>query len=111
LNNDTCGVNNLHGIPGIIGGLSGDISASFTSDELYGDNIGNIFPAMNESRTNTEQGEYQLLTLLTTLLISIFGGMFSGAVLNLGFLANKREYFDDRENWDELDIENSGDQP
>ena len=40
---DTCGVNNLHGIPGIIGGLSGAISASFTSNELYGDNIQNIF--------------------------------------------------------------------
>ena len=44
---DTCGVNNLHGIPGIIGGISGAISASFTSNELYGDNIQNIFPAMD----------------------------------------------------------------
>ena len=58
---DTCGVNNLHGIPGIIGGLSGAISAAFTSNELYGDNIQNIFPAMNGTRTNKEQGLYQFL--------------------------------------------------
>ena len=51
---DTCGVNNLHGIPGIIGGLSGAISAAFTSNELYGDNIQNIFPAMDGTRTNLE---------------------------------------------------------
>ena len=73
----TCGVNNLHGIPGIIGGLSGAISASFTSDELYGDNIQNIFPAMDGTRTNIEQGFYQFLALVTTLGISITGGLFT----------------------------------
>ena len=97
---DSCGVNNLHGIPGIIGGLSGAISASFTSDELYGDNIINIFPAMNGSRTNTEQGKFQFLALLTTLGMSIFGGLFTGRILNTKYIKNNKKYYDDEDNWD-----------
>ena len=97
---DSCGVNNLHGIPGIIGGLSGAISASFTSDELYGDNIVNIFPAMDGSRTNTIQGKFQFFALLTTLGISILGGLFTGRILNTKYIKNQKQYFDDEDNWD-----------
>jgi len=97
---DTCGVNNLHGIPGIIGGISGAISASFTSDELYGDNIQNIFPAMNGTRTNTEQGLYQFLALATTLCISIVGGLATGRLLNTKWFKNQKNYYDDDDNWD-----------
>ena len=106
---DTCGVNNLHGIPGIIGGLSGAISASSTSDELYGDNIQNIFPAMDGTRTNIDQGFYQYLALATTLGISIFGGLFTGHLLNTRSCRNQKEYFDDEDNWDieEIQMNNS----
>ena len=106
---DTCGVNNLHGIPGIIGGLSGAISASFTSDELYGDNIQNIFPAMDGTRTNLEQGFYQFLALVTTLGISIIGGLFTGRLLNTRCCRNQKKYFDDEDNWDieEIQMNNS----
>tara|TARA_Y100000590_G_scaffold470481_1_gene665584 strand:- start:1252 stop:2547 length:1296 start_codon:yes stop_codon:yes gene_type:complete len=104
---DTCGVNNLHGIPGIIGGLSGAISAAFTSNELYGDNIQNIFPAMNGTRTNKEQGLYQFLALLTTLGISIVGGLFTGRLLNTKYFRNKKTYYDDKDNWDLEEIENT----
>ena len=106
---DTCGVNNLHGIPGIIGGLSGAISASFTSDELYGDNIQNIFPAMDGTRTNIDQGFYQFLALATTLGISIFGGLFTGRLLNTRCCRNQKKYFDDEDNWDieEIQMNNS----
>ena len=97
---DTCGVNNLHGIPGIIGGISGAISASFTSDELYGDNIQNIFPAMDGTRTNIEQGFYQFLALATTLGISISSGLFTGRLLNTKCCRNQKKYFDDEDNWD-----------
>ena len=106
---DTCGVNNLHGIPGIIGGLSGAISASSTSDELYGDNIQNIFPAMDGTRTNIDQGFYQFLALATTLGISIFGGLFTGYLLNTRCCRNQKKYFDDEDNWDieEIQMNNS----
>ena len=97
---DTCGVNNLHGIPGIIGGLSGAISALFTSDELYGDNIQNVFPAMDGTRSNKEQGLYQFLALLTTIFISISGGLLTGKILNMRIFQNNKEYYNDKDNWD-----------
>ena len=97
---DTCGVNNLHGIPGIIGGISGAISASFTSNELYGDNIQNIFPAMDGTRTNRQQGLFQFLALMTTLGTSILGGLLTGRLLNTKCCRNQKNYFDDRDNWD-----------
>ena len=97
---DTCGVNNLHGIPGIIGGISGAITASFTNNELYGDNIQNIFPAMNGTRTNKGQGIFQFLALATTLGISIISGIFTGHLLNTKCCRNKKTYFDDKDNWD-----------
>ena len=97
---DTCGVNNLHGIPGIIGGLSGAISALFTSDELYGDNIQNVFPAMDGTRSNKEQGLYQFIALLTTIFISISGGLLTGKILNIPIFQNNKEYYNDKDNWD-----------
>ena len=97
---DTCGVNNLHGIPGIIGGLSGAISAAFTSNELYGDNIQNVFPAMDGTRSNKEQGLYQFLALLTTIFISISGGLLTGKILNMRIFQNNKEYYNDKDNWD-----------
>ena len=95
---DTCGVHNLHGMPGIIGGLSGFISASVVSDDLYGDNISTIFPGRGENRNAVQQGGYQLLALVSTLLISISGGLVTGYLLNRLTL-NKYNYVDDEEEW------------
>ena len=34
---DTCGVNNLHGMPGLISGLLGILLAWIGSEQMYGD--------------------------------------------------------------------------
>ena len=78
---DTCGVHNLHGIPGIMGGLIGAISASladtsFTAEET----LFETFPRLRDGRTTGEQGYYQIAALGVTLLISIVGGAFTGFV-------------------------------
>lgn len=41
---DTCGVNNLHGIPGILGAIIGCISAAAAGDTAYGEDISIVFP-------------------------------------------------------------------
>lgn len=79
---DTCGVHNLHGLPGILGGISGTISAITANENLYGDSITLIFSA-RETRNSYEQGGYQALALITTLFISIFGGLFTGHLMKL----------------------------
>ena len=95
---DTCGVNNLHGIPGIIGGLGGFISASLADNTLYGDNISTIFPARANGRSAIEQGLYQLAALVTTLCISLCGGLITGFIVKL--LPETDEYFEDNLNWE-----------
>ena len=45
---DTCGVHNLHGMPGVMGAVGGCISASIaggSSGKMYGATVGNVFPA------------------------------------------------------------------
>lgn len=95
---DTCGVHNLHGMPGIIGGLGGFISASVASENLYGDNINIIFPGRADGRTALEQGLFQLAALGTTLAISIIGGLITGNIVK--FFDEPVEFFSDDINWD-----------
>lgn len=79
---DTCGVHNLHGLPGVLGGLASVISAACASDLLYGDHVGDVFSAMDppKGRSATEQAGCQLLALVVTLAISISGGVITGLV-------------------------------
>tara|TARA_Y100000991_G_scaffold215297_1_gene205267 strand:+ start:2158 stop:3516 length:1359 start_codon:yes stop_codon:yes gene_type:complete len=102
---DTCGVNNLHGIPGIIGGLGGFISASLADDSLYGDNISVIFPGRKDGRSALEQGLFQLAALGTTLGISVLGGIITGLIVK--HIKEPEEYFEDNENWEYEKIEDN----
>jgi ammonium transporter Rh len=97
---DTCGVHNLHGIPGIIGGLSGVITSRVLDDNLYGDSISKIFPARGLGRSGEGQALYQLYALLTTLVIAIVGGLLTGKLVK-SLNINNMEYGKDSSEWEE----------
>ena len=80
---DTCGVNNLHGLPGVLGGVIGAISAGTASKNIYGDSVESVFPAMADGRTAGQQAGFQLACLGTSLVISIVGGLVTGLCLQL----------------------------
>ncbi|XP_059500071.1 ammonium transporter Rh type B-like [Stegostoma tigrinum] len=80
---DTCGVHNLHGMPGILGALVGAILASLASKETYGDGLQDIFPLLEEQRSAKQQGLYQALGLAVTLGFGLIGGVIVGFIMKL----------------------------
>ena len=97
--NDTCGVLNLHGLPGIIGGLGGMVSAIVAGENAYGESITNVWPA-REDRSAFTQGMFQLAALVTTIGVSLSSGLVSGLILRT---IEKREWKedDDENEWKE----------
>jgi len=77
---DTCGVHNLHGLPGVLVGIFGAISASLADSSFNNELLVETFPKLAEGRTSSEQGWIQLMALGITLAISISGGALSGFI-------------------------------
>eukprot|EP00735_Rhodelphis_limneticus_P008986 TRINITY_DN2445_c0_g1::TRINITY_DN2445_c0_g1_i1::g.9004::m.9004 TRINITY_DN2445_c0_g1::TRINITY_DN2445_c0_g1_i1::g.9004 ORF type:complete len:535 (+),score=133.21,sp/Q8JI14/RHCL2_DANRE/43.84/5e-119,Ammonium_transp/PF00909.16/6.3e-68,Anoctamin/PF04547.7/0.54,Anoctamin/PF04547.7/2.9e+02 TRINITY_DN2445_c0_g1_i1:43-1605(+) len=75
---DTCGINNLHGMPGILGGIAAAIAAASAGHDEYGDNLEVVFPAGRDPST---QGGYQGAALVVSLGIGLGFGLFTGLVL------------------------------
>ncbi|XP_021705382.1 ammonium transporter Rh type A isoform X2 [Aedes aegypti] len=99
---DTCGVNNLHGMPALLSAVFSAIYASLATTETYGNTLTTIFPAMKQNSTLSEedmhemviggygrsaakQGAFQLFAILLTVVIAIVGGLFTGLVLRHRF--------------------------
>ncbi len=78
---DTCGVNNLHGMPGIMGTLLSAIMAALATPEEYGKGLHALFPALEGSVTPSQQAVNQLLAGLVTLAIALVGGVITGLLL------------------------------
>jgi len=99
---DVCGVHNLHGMPGVLGGISGAIAAAAATTEVYGSDITSVF-GERATRTAAEQGLFQGAALLCTLFISFFGGMFSAFIIKLLPLHDKTTPFNDGDEWEVAD--------
>ena len=102
---DTCGVLNLHGIPGVIGALLSAIMASRAGDN-FGDNLATNFP-LQAARTPQEQAGYQLAGLGLCLGIAIGGGLFTGFVTSREWFhpIPVDAIFDDKHHWANCVIE------
>ncbi|KFO91138.1 Ammonium transporter Rh type A, partial [Buceros rhinoceros silvestris] len=84
---DTCGVHNLHGLPGLLGGIAGIIVSAVT-DERRNGNLLN--PGM------------QAAALGSTVGIALVSGALTGSILKLPFLgqASDQNCFDDSVYWE-----------
>lgn len=90
---DTCGINNLHGMPGLIGGISSLVVTGIATKSVYGEaDYNELFPH------GSKQWLFQLAAIGITLGIAIISGLV------LGFIASKfctvRPPFHDSEAWE-----------
>ncbi|KYQ92843.1 Rh-like protein/ammonium transporter [Tieghemostelium lacteum] len=96
---DTCGINNLHGMPGFIGSVAAIIAAAHginNKDLYFGDDYDNIF------RVGDSQAKHNAAATFITIGIAIVGGIITGIfmklVSNIGKLATD-EYYSDHAFW------------
>uniref|UniRef100_A0A8C3LNE5 Rh family B glycoprotein (gene/pseudogene) n=1 Tax=Chrysolophus pictus TaxID=9089 RepID=A0A8C3LNE5_CHRPC len=88
---DTCGVHNVHGLPGILGTFLGILLAALALS-LLGSRLQLVFPLVaDSSRTTTEQAQWQLCGLLITLLLAASGGVITGVLLRMKVLRSPPE--------------------
>jgi len=96
---DTCGVHNLHGMPGVLGGFASALFVGISSSEAYGNGLTSAIPPRAD-RTAGEQAGYQLLGLGVTLAISLTSGAVTGILLKLPFLQPPKRLYDDSVDWE-----------
>lgn len=81
---DTCGVHNLHGMPGVLGAIVGAVTAAVATREIYGDGLKDVFPDVHKGDvTASEQAVRQAISLAVTLGIAFLGGLIAGFILKL----------------------------
>ena len=98
---DTCGVNNLHGMPALLAGFAGTICSRLASDDTYHDSLTNVFEA-RDHRTTAKQSVYQLIAVVVTLGISIVSGLITGFIVSLEIFDPPRpnQVYDDQTYWE-----------
>ena len=98
---DTCGVNNLHGMPALVAGFAGVICARLATSDNYHDNLTSVFEARSH-RNRAKQSVYQLLAILITLGISIASGLITGFIVNQKIFDPPRpqQLYDDESYWE-----------
>jgi ammonium transporter Rh len=97
---DTCGVNNLHGMPGILAGIFGIILAAFPAASLHTYNLSDTCWHGHE-RSALMQVGYQAAALGLTILIAVVGGIITGIILRLPLLNDElpSSYHNDNTHW------------
>ncbi|GAA6103609.1 ammonium transporter Rh type B [Tachysurus ichikawai] len=80
---DTCGVHNLHGMPGVLGAVVGSITAAAASTSVYGNGMADVFPDITKDYTVSNQAVMQIISLAVTLGMALLGGLIVGFILKL----------------------------
>ncbi|XP_067011884.2 ammonium transporter Rh type B [Anabrus simplex] len=120
---DTCGVNNLHGMPGILAGIIGALMAGVASEDTYLCSLYQQFPARSppdnsseliecqdllpglepgDNRSASAQAGYQLLALLISFVLAIVSGAVTGLILRLPMIDRTPgdKWFTDEHHWE-----------
>jgi len=125
--NDSCGVHNLHGMPGVLGGLLSVLAVWLATPEIYGPAlyliVGNMAPeegteALAKAQaelpsveagpgyTASHQAGIQMTVLGISLAVSVIGGLITGIIINIPFLTSTMhdgELYDDFQFFDGVD--------
>lgn len=115
---DTCGVNNLHGMPSIIGGFASVIAASYAQNDGIGNAEGygheqlhHIFPKRtgfnDEGRSADQQAAIQFAYMMTSTFIGLFSGAIAGhfATTRLFAPTDPKAMYIDHEYWEVPQLE------
>ncbi|CAB4002427.1 ammonium transporter Rh type B-like [Paramuricea clavata] len=99
---DTCGVHNLHGMPGLLGALAGVVAAKLADVDDYKDSLEQTFEAAKDGRSSSKQAGYQTVAILITLGISIASGAIAGFIVKLKIFDSPtpQQLFDDQDFWE-----------
>ncbi|XP_072529748.1 ammonium transporter Rh type C-like 2 [Salminus brasiliensis] len=111
---DTCGIHNLHGMPGVIGGIVGAISAAGATEFVYGKEglIGTFdFTGEFQHRTPASQGGFQAAGMCVSICFGIGGGILVGLILRMPLWGDPTDdnCFDDVVYWEVPDEEETAD--
>lgn len=125
---DTCGVHNLHGMPGVLAAIAGIVTVALATEAEYGYSLYELFPARvpadNTSeyavlshnftqhgygkldpgygRTAGGQAAFQAIALGVTIIVAIVGGVITGFILKLPIWDQPKtaQLFDDEDYWE-----------
>jgi ammonium transporter Rh len=93
---DTCGAHNLHGIPGLMGGLvSAMVIASYQSYPGFDESYKALVQVVNEDRSFSQQAGIQVGATFMSMGIGIIFGLLAGVVIYPFYHYETQDFFDD----------------
>lgn len=99
---DTCGVHNLHGMPGLISGLGSILAGGIATEELYGDGLSKVFVKASEGRGVRGHAGFQAAAVGVSLGMAVFGGLLTGLIMRIPIWGQPRKedrIMEDSVNW------------